>query len=568
MISLKDLNFSLKKILHNLSLLTNMEFAIFDTKANLLSSTELYLKYKGNKVHSTSINEVLTQENVIVNKPGYMESCIGCRFVNNCPSTIEILSCIKLNNISIGVISLTSFSKDKHNLIESNIKDYMEILKNASNLISIFAISEFNKSKYSFQNAIINKIIDMNEEHILVIDKDGMVTNCSHPIQEMFSFCDLYTNSIKQILPDNVVSWILNSTSIVKKYVNNKRFTGNIVNCPIIFENQISAFVITLKQDNTPGIRDNEPNYLKSIITEDPIMKEIKNKIKKIANSPSSVLITGETGTGKEMVAKAIHFSSNRRNNPFVPINCANIPDTLFESELFGYEEGAFTGAKRGGKMGMFEIANGGTVFLDEIGELPLHLQSKLLRVLQESTIHRLGSITPIPINVRIISATNKNLEQMIYMNKFREDLYYRLNVIPLNLPPLSQRREDIKLLSNYFLEKYNNRLNKNIVSISNETLAFLENYHWKGNIRELENAIEYAVNMEETSNITMKNLPFYVRNKNLNVLNKVTVNEEENIILSILNKHGWSVEGKKLAAEELGISLRTLYRRLKEIEV
>lgn len=564
MIDLKHLSFSLKDIIHNLSQLTDMEFAVFDIKANLISSTELYYKYKGNKVHSASINEVLTQENVIVNEPGYMKSCVGCRFVNNCPASIEILSCIKSNNISIGVISLTSFSKDKHNLIQSNIENYMEILKNASNLISIFIFNEINKSKYSFQAAIINKMIDISKENILIVDNIGMVNNCSSSIQEMFPFCDLYTNSISQIFPDNIVNWILNSQSQGKKYVITDNFQGHIINFPIIFNDKISSFIVTLKSDINHKIKDSKVDHLNNIITKNSKMLEIKRKIKKLANSPSSVLITGDTGTGKEMIAKAIHFTSNRKSNPFVPINCANIPNDLFESELFGYEEGAFTGAKTTGKIGIFELANGGTVFLDEIGELPMHLQAKLLRVLQENVIQRLGSIVSISIDVRIIVATNQDLQDMIAKKQFRKDLYYRLNVIPIKLPLLLERTDDIKLLAYHFLDKYNNILNKKISSISNDTINLLEDYTWPGNIRELENTIEYAVNMEESSIVTRDSLPYNIRESRLNKLDIIASNKESQVILSTLEKHGWSVAGKKSAAEELGISLRTLYRRLK----
>lgn len=207
------------------------------------------------------------------------------------------------------------------------------------------------------------------------------------------------------------------------------------------------------------------------------------------------------------MVAKAIHYHSDRAGNPFVPINCANIPESLFESELFGYEEGAFTGAKKGGKLGLFEIANGGTIFLDEIGELRLYQQAKLLRVLQEGSIQRVGGDSIIPLDIRVIAATNRNLETMVKENKFRADLYYRINVIPINLPPLKKRLDDIPILVDYFINKYNNKLNNNINSITKEALELLQNYPWPGNIRELENTIEYAINMEESQCIQLDNL-------------------------------------------------------------
>ncbi len=568
MIELKKIESSLEDIVITLSNITNMEFAIFDANSNLISCTPLYLRYKGKKVHMASIEEVLYQGNVIVNKPGYMKSCIGCRFANNCPSTIEILNCIRLNNSVIGVISLTSFSQKGHNLIQNNIKDYVDILDNTSNLISMFAFNEFHKDEYNLRNATIDEIININDNDLLIVNKNGMITHCSFDIQQMFSFCDLYSNSINQILPENITNWILNSKTKCKKYMIGDTFSGTIISNPIFVDDKISGFIIRLKPDINPTYKPSQSDYLGNIITNNSMMNKIKEKILKIADSPSSVLITGETGTGKELVAKAIHYSSYRKGNPFVPINCANIPETLFESELFGYEEGAFTGAKKGGKLGLFELANGGTIFLDEIGELPIYLQSKLLRVLQDNTIQRLGSIQPIPIDVRIIAATNQNLEEMITEKKFRDDLYYRLNVIPIEIPPLRNRIGDIKLLSYHFLDRYSNLLNKKIRSISDECMEILKNYDWPGNIRELENAIEYAVNMEERSFIGKESLPKnLIKNSNESSnVQKIIANEKYNLIVQTLDKYGWDVEGKKLAAKDLGISLRTLYRRLNDM--
>lgn len=442
------------------------------------------------------------------------------------------------------------------------------MLKNISNLISMFAFNEFHKYEYSLVKTTINELINTNDRDLLIIDKDGIINHCSSNIQHLFSFCDLYSNSIKQILPENITNWILDSKTKCQKYLKWDTFSGTITSIPIVIDKKISSFIIELKPDTKPKFKFNNSDYLNSIITKNYSMNKIKEKILKIANSPSSVLITGETGTGKELVAKAIHYSSIRKDKPFVPINCANIPESLFESELFGYEEGAFTGARKGGKLGLFELANGGTIFLDEIGELPLHLQSKLLRVLQENTIYRLGSMQPISIDIRIIAATNRNLENMIAEGKFREDLYYRLNVIPIELPSLRERIEDVELLAYHFLEKYNSLLNKKIHTISNESMEILKNYNWPGNVRELENAIEHAVNLEEGDIITKESLPKFLINnsKDISSIQQILANEEYNIIVQTLDKHGWDVKGKEKSAEELGISLRTLYRRLNEM--
>src|SRR5690242_15688631 len=222
-------------------------------------------------------------------------------------------------------------------------------------------------------------------------------------------------------------------------------------------------------------------------------MHAIFDVIEKVADTPSTVLITGESGTGKELVAKALHEQSSRKHAPFIKINCAAIPKTLMESELFGYEKGAFTGATSS-KPGRFELADGGTLFLDEIGEIPVEMQVKLLRAIQESEFERVGGLKTIKVNVRLITATNRDLEQEIQRGNFREDLYYRLNVVPLQIPPLRRRTGDIPLLVKHIIKKFNERLKKNIAGIADDALAALEAHAWPGNIRELENVIERTI--------------------------------------------------------------------------
>ncbi len=227
-----------------------------------------------------------------------------------------------------------------------------------------------------------------------------------------------------------------------------------------------------------------------------PAMEKVLDQARRYANSASTVLIRGETGTGKELFARALHSASPRAKMTFMPINCAAIPDTLLESEFFGYEEGAFTGAAKGGKPGLFELANGGTLFLDEIGEISSHLQAKLLRVLQEKRVRRLGGSRELPIDVRIITATNRDLEDMVARRLFREDLYYRLNIIPLYLPPLRERTEDIPILAEQFLTRFAAKLQTPVYRFSPQALEKLQAYSWPGNVRELENIIERAVNL------------------------------------------------------------------------
>ena len=243
------------------------------------------------------------------------------------------------------------------------------------------------------------------------------------------------------------------------------------------------------------------------LIGESPAIRQIYAVVEKVANTPSTVLITGESGTGKELIARALHENSSRHGGPFIKINCAAIPKTLMESELFGYEKGAFTGAV-GAKPGRFELAHGGTLLLDEIGEIPVEMQVKLLRVLQESEFERVGGIKTIKVDVRLVTATNRDLLHEIAEESFREDLFYRLNVVPIHIPPLRERREDIPLLAEHFITKFNDRLRKQITGLSAEAVACLGAYNWPGNIRELENLMERTMLFCEGPEIQVGDLP------------------------------------------------------------
>ncbi len=252
-----------------------------------------------------------------------------------------------------------------------------------------------------------------------------------------------------------------------------------------------------------------------NIIGGSPAMQKVFNRMKRIITTDSTVLIFGESGTGKELVAKAIHFNGTRKDKPFIAVHCGAIPENLLESELFGYVRGAFTGAMRD-KIGKFEAAHTGTIFLDEIVTMPMHLQTKLLRVLQEQELERLGSTRTIKLDVRIISASNLNLEQEVRNGNFREDLYYRLNVIPVNLPPLRERVEDILPLSRHFLSKNCREMQRPLMTISQEAVEALETYHWPGNVRELENIIERTVALTEGNHIALDDLPPHIRDEAL----------------------------------------------------
>ncbi len=310
---------------------------------------------------------------------------------------------------------------------------------------------------------------------------------------------------------------------------------------------------------------------LNNIEGNSPVIQELKQRTLMVSQSPSSVLITGESGTGKELFAQAIHYHGDRATQPFVKVNCAAIPESLLESELFGYVDGAFTGARKGGKMGKFELADRGTIFLDEIGDMPRAMQVKLLRVLQDKEIERLGSEETIPIDVRVITATNKNLLSLVQEGAFREELYYRINVINIHIPPLRERKSDIPAIINYTINELNKNLNLNILSMSPEAIALLVRYDWPGNIRELKNVLEATMNFCRGSVIEADALPYSLhinaeasqkKDSNGQELQGTIDQVEKEQLISVLKQ----CRGRrKDAAEILNVSKSTLYRLMKK---
>jgi PAS domain S-box-containing protein len=283
------------------------------------------------------------------------------------------------------------------------------------------------------------------------------------------------------------------------------------------YKRKIQSLVEELKYYKTKFEKELKSKYsFSDLIGNNPAFLAAKSLAERISGSQSAVLLLGESGTGKELFAHAIHNNSTRAAFPFVPINCASIPEHLLESELFGYEDGAFTGAKRGGKKGLFQIANYGTIFLDEVGDMPLSMQSKLLRVLQEKEIQRIGGQNTIPIDVRVIAATHRDLEKMVEEGKFRQDLYYRLNVIKIEIPPLRKRKEDIRLIAANLLKKLERKFHRRGIELSAEVIERLQQHTWPGNIRELENVLERAINVLDGKIIELVHLPLYLRDRDM----------------------------------------------------
>lgn len=346
---------------------------------------------------------------------------------------------------------------------------------------------------------------------------------------------------------------------------------------------QINDLIETVKKateikrlmQKTPSLTDKEMTDPKEVmIGLSPGMQQVYKAIGRVANSNATVIVRGESGTGKELVARAIHFNSARRDKPFVKINCASIPDNLLESELFGYEKGAFTGAATS-KPGKFELAQHGTIFLDEIGEMSLNLQAKLLRVIQEREFERLGGTETIKVDVRIIAATNKDLEKCIAEGTFREDLFYRLNVVDIYLPPLRERKEDIPVLIDHMIKLCNAEYKKQVVGFTEQAMKLLLEYDWPGNVRELKNVCERAVLMSTGPLLTVEDLPrniqknsrrlHWLKNLSGDSFKEMVAEVEREIILRTLEEHNWN---RSAAAQALKMNRSSLYLKMKELGI
>lgn len=332
--------------------------------------------------------------------------------------------------------------------------------------------------------------------------------------------------------------------------------------------NQKETAALSEKLDGVMSVARKEAENDTHFSGASPAILDIIQLVKKVASSDSTILLTGESGTGKDVMAKVIHGMSLRSDRIMVSLNCAAIPESLIEAELFGYDRGAFTGAVQKGQMGKFELADRSTIFLDEIGEMSLATQTKLLRILQEKVFFRLGGNTPIPVDVRVICATNQNLEDLVAQGRFRKDLYYRINVIPIHLPPLRERGEDILLQAHQFLAQFNEKMRKNVVLDKPEVIELFKLYSWPGNTRELKNMVEYLVNICDDGSIEVEDLPgrfISLRLKKENEVHslKTLIAEQERRLLRSLLEQAPTLEDKKKLAEKLDISLSSLYRKM-----
>lgn len=573
------------EIIEAINSVIQVDVTVIDNEYNRIAATGRYVEQIGKKVAKNSVfyKALKTGMEFIVESPREEEVCNDCERNDTCQEFAEVCCPIFVNDDVAGIIGLVAFDEFQKEQILNNKLNLLNFLNKMADMISSKILENRTKEILLSQSKQIEVLLDYVDSAVLSLDSAGKILRCNSKAKDMFdindsmTICDLHENLCSLDLTDKS-----NQNGKFEQIKGDKVYRFIYNTKPIIVDNFVEKIVMTFSREKDLIDAMNDIINIRQNITFDEIIGESDSSIKlkeeaiKSSESSSTVLIQGESGTGKELFARAIHFESNRRNMPFVAVNCAAIPENLIESELFGYDEGAFTGALKGGKPGKFEIADKGTIFLDEIGDMPIHLQSKLLRVLQEREVERIGGKYATPIDVRVIAATHQDLEKLIESKMFREDLFYRLNVIPLKLIPLREKYEDIDLLADVFLKRYCDKLNKKIRGFDFKVLELFKTYRWKGNIREMENVIEYAVNMCNDDIITISSLPSYMILKSSEGENNIEktiklsslADLEKNEIKKALKMFNRDKEGINTITKLLGISRATLYRKIKEYKI
>lgn len=574
---------TIQRFARMLASVLQLEVEIVDENLCRVAGTGAYGKFLGRQLSGNSrlLRHVLeTKTEKVVTQSRFDPLCEGCDSKENCREKAFLGTPVILQDRCVGVISLIAVTHEQQEHISDNLREFSDYVRH----ISTIFVSKLLEDQGPGDNIskIFATMIDNMDQGVLVVDADnrvqfvnqtalktlGVVQNniIGKPVRfRPLTFESNYTHGHMQ----HIVSWDDKSELIIGQLHN---IQGR------------QLFLMAFHQSHTSFSVANAPDepHIEQLVGECRVMRQLKRLISRIAPSPSSVMVVGESGTGKEVVARAIHKLSGRRNKPFIAINCAAIPEQLLESELFGYVKGAFTGASANGKTGLIQAANTGTLFLDEIGDMPLMLQAKLLRAIEAREILPIGASSPIQVDIRIISATNQNLAQFIAEGKFREDLFYRLNVIPITLPPLRERQEDIELLVHYFLHLHTRRLGSVYPGIAPDVVEILRKHRWPGNLRELSNLMEYLVNVVPSGEVIDSTLlpPNLLNNGTTEQSDVTEVSEahlslddaggtaleemEKQMIREALSRHN----SKKEVADELGIGIATLYRKIKKYEL
>lgn len=578
---------SVQTVCEAIASVVNIDVTIVDVDMVRIAGTGRYQASIGDVLSRQSAFHYALDQGIAftIENPGEHEACLNCDCKERCTEHAEMCTPILVKGEVVGVIGLIAFKQSQRKALIENKDNLMHFLSRMADLIASKLKEQSAMEALELMAREVEVAIDAMGTGFLAVDGQGQLIRMNKRARELFNGKPI--ESLSAVFSGTDIKRILSA----KGHLKNMRFElpdGHLGVCdvePILVSGQTRGYVITMHrlEEVIKTVNDMTLDVVTTtfdhIVGSSKQLYHVKEMAKKVATQKSTVLILGESGTGKELFARAIHHMSLRKKAPFVTVNCAAIPDALLESEIFGYEEGAFTGAKRGGKPGKFQIADGGTLFLDEIGDMPLHLQAKLLRVLQEQKVEPIGARVPIDVDVRLIAATHQDLENKVIEGAFRQDLYYRLNVIPLVVPPLRERCEDVVPLMTHILKKCNEKLNKEVLSIDGKCANKLIHYPWPGNVRELENVLEYAVNMCDGEVIFTSHLPKRFQEQIIEgsinqtfergeVQLQTMAQIEKEAIQKALHFYKNERHQVDEAAKALGIGRATLYRKIKLYQI
>jgi transcriptional regulator with PAS, ATPase and Fis domain len=577
-------------IMEAVAAVLKLDVTLVNDRLERTGGTGIYQLRVGEQVHPDSAfgQALRGARPVTVERPRHDAVCLGCGARSYCQETAHVATPIIDDGAVIGVLGLIAFTEQQREQLLHGLDAYVTFLARISELIAgrirqeqtVTALLEARGSYLAVANSVA--------EGLIGVDSQGMVTFVNQRAHQLLHLSPEQSPTHIDQLGDLcalVAEVLIHGQPMLRRELKlaMPHGTVNVVAHfePICVQGRTVGAVASLQDareiyDLVYRMNADQPAVgFDRIIYRSPAMAAVVDHARRVAASSSTVLIRGESGTGKELFARAIHAASPRLERPFIAINCAAIPDDLLESELFGYADGAFTGARRGGKPGKFELAHRGTIFLDEIGDMSLRLQAKLLRVIQDGEVSRLGATQAVQFDVRIIAATNRNLEELIRQHEFREDLYFRINVIPLEIPPLRARSEDIPPVLEHVRLQRSQLLGKRLVGFDREASSLLARYPWPGNIRELENAVEYAVTMSTGPLIAPEHLPIRVREAGL-LAPAPPVRDPQEALTPVeelvraelqrgLARYGTGERAVVAIAKDLGLSRATVYRRLKE---
>ncbi|HOV78838.1 MAG TPA: sigma 54-interacting transcriptional regulator [Bacillota bacterium] len=582
---------SCQQVAEAIATVLKVEVEIIDTDLVRIAGTGMVRTDVGTRLLRGLVNKHVLQTgaHIFINEAGFHEICLSCPLTGKCFYKASIVYPVTAENEVIGTVSLIAFNQAQKETLLKNTDSLIGFISRMADLISSKALEHQILTELTVMANRLEAVVDSVEEGIIAINSDGVITHFNSSAERLFGTKkeNVIGRDSGSLMPALPLSSVLqdgkgfNSREIFMNYEGRKlhllstakpikvkdgRVVGVVSSLRDFKETQKLAYEIMNTHDEMIGFDD--------LVGISKSWTEAKAKAQKISAGNSTALIIGESGTGKEIFARAIHSAGPHGHKPFISVNCAAVPENLLEIELFGYDDGAFAGARRGGKPGKIELASGGTIFLEEVGNLSLYLQTKLLKLLQERVIERVGGARPVMVDTRVIAATNTDLQDAVRKNLFRDDLYYRLSVMPLIIPPLRERQEDIPILLDFYMKRFNKLLGKNIKGFTAEAINACMKYHWPGNVRELVYSVEYAINIEEGDLITIESLPHVLREQTRKRTRSGMAGDgrllklaqlEKEAIAAALEQYGWSDEGKVKAARVLGISRATIYRKIQK---